>query len=122
PSERLHLLAARNTLDPDELKFFVCNAPPETRIETLLLVAFSRWRVERCFEDQKSEIGLDQYEGRRYLGLKRHLILSMVSYLFLARVHAELRGGKPGDDGWPVAHGGGRAGAVGGGVGTPREG
>jgi SRSO17 transposase len=41
----------------------------------LLLVAFSRWRVERCFQDDKSEIGLDQYEGRRYLGLKRHLIL-----------------------------------------------
>ena len=50
----------------------------ETRLETLLLVAFSRWRVERCFEDDKSEIGLDQYEGRRYLGLKRHFIISAV--------------------------------------------
>ena len=54
------------------------NASPETGVGTLLLVAFSRWRVERCFEDQKSEIGLDQYEGRRYLGLKRHMLLSVV--------------------------------------------
>ena len=52
-------------------------------------------RSKRCFEDQKSEIGLDQYEGRRYLGLKRHLILSAVSYLFLARVRQEERGENP---------------------------
>ena len=112
PGESLHLLVARNVLDPGELKFFVSNAPAETSVEVLLLVAFSRWRVERCFEDQKSEIGLDQYEGRRYLGLKRHLILSAVSYLFLARVRQEERGGKPGTDGVPIAHGHGGAGSL----------
>jgi hypothetical protein len=72
-----------------------------------LLVAFSRWRVERCFEDQKSEIGLDQYEGRRYQGLKRHLILSCVSYLFLSRMRQEFGGEKSGVDGVPDPHGGG---------------
>jgi SRSO17 transposase len=77
PGMRLHLVVARNVLEPEELKFFVSNGPMETRLETLL-VAFSRWRVERCFEDDKSEIGLDQYEGRRYLGLKRHFIISAV--------------------------------------------
>ena len=69
---------------------------------SLLIVAFSRWRVERCFEDQKSEIGLDQYEGRRYLGLKRHLILSCVSYLFLSRVRQEWAGEKTRADGLPA--------------------
>jgi SRSO17 transposase len=86
PGETLHLLVARDVLNPGESKFFVSNAPPGTSLDTLLLVAFSRWRVERCFQDQKSKIGLDQYEGRRHLGLKRHLILSCVSYLFLSRV------------------------------------
>ena len=104
PGETLHLLVARNVLEPDELKFFVSNAPAETGVGTLLLVAFSRWRVERCFEDHKSEIGLDQYEGRRYLGLKRHLLLSAVSYLFLARVRQEWVGEKTGADGLPTAH------------------
>jgi SRSO17 transposase len=112
PGEALHLLVARDVLDPDKVKFFVSNAPPGTSVGTLLLVAFSRWRVERCFEDQKGEIGLDQYEGRRHLGLKRHLIVSAVSYLFLARVREELRGEKPGADGLPAAHGDGRAGPV----------
>ncbi len=103
----MHLIVARDALNPDEIKFFVSNAPAETPVGVLLLVAFSRWRVERCFEDQKGEIGLDQYEGRRYQGLKRHLVLSMVSYLFLSRVRQEFGGEKPGADGVPGAHGGG---------------
>jgi SRSO17 transposase len=109
PGETLHLLVARDVLNPGDLKFFVSNAPPGTSVGPLLLVAFSRWRVERCFEDQKSEIGLDQYEGRRYLGLKRHLILSSVSYLFLARVRQEWAGEKSGVDSLPVAYSDGRA-------------
>jgi SRSO17 transposase len=122
PGETVHLLVARDVQDPDEVKFFVSNAAPGTGVGTLLLVAFSRWRVERCFEDQKSEIGMDQYEGRRYLGLKRHLILSAVSYLFLARLREDLRGEKPGADGLPAAHGGGRVGALLGIVVSPVEG
>ncbi len=105
PGEPMHLVVARNVLDPEEVKFFVSNAAPETPVQTLLLVGFSRWRVERCFEDQKSEIGLDQYEGRRYQGLKRHLILSCVSYLFLSRMREEFGGEKSGVDGVPGAHG-----------------
>ena len=112
PGGPLHLVVARAVLSPDELKFFVSNAPEATPVQTLLLVAFSRWRVERCFEDQKSEIGLDQYEGRRYRGLKRHLLLSCVSYLFLSRTRQEFGGGKPGVDGVPNPHGGGGLGSV----------
>jgi SRSO17 transposase len=122
PGETLHLLVARDVLNPEELKFFVSNAPPGTSVGTLLLVAFSRWKVERCFEDQKSEIGLDQYEGRRYLGLKRHLIISCVSYLFLARVRQEWGGEKSGANNLPTAHRDGRVGLLMGIVVMPIEG
>jgi len=104
PGQAMHLIVARNVLNPDEIKFFVSNAPPETSIQTMLLVAFSRWRVERCFEDDKGEVGLDHYEGRRYLGLKRHLTISAVSYLFLARTRQELVGEKTGADRMPNPH------------------
>ncbi len=76
-------------------------------MQTLLLVAFSRWRVERCFEDQKQEVGLDQWEGRHWLGLKRHLILTSVSYLFLMRVREDLREKKSRADRVPSAYRGG---------------
>jgi SRSO17 transposase len=107
PGTPLHLIVARDALNHEEVKFFVSNAPEGAPVQAMLLVAFSRWRVERCFEDQKGEIGLDQYEGRRYRGLKRHLILSCVSYLFLSRMRQEFGGEKPGADGVPGAHGGG---------------
>ena len=95
PGKPQHLIVARNVLDRDEIKFFVSNAAPATPLAAMLLVAFARWRIERCFEDQKGEVGLDHYEGRRYLGLKRHLVLSAVSYLFLARTRQEIGGEKP---------------------------
>jgi SRSO17 transposase len=112
PGEEMHLIVARDVLNPTELKFFVSNAPAGTPLQAMLLVAFSRWRVERCFEDQKGEIGLDQYEGRRYRGLKRHLILSCASYLFLSRVRQDFGGEKPGPDGVPGPHSGGGADSI----------
>jgi SRSO17 transposase len=112
PGKVQHLIVARNVMNPEEeIKYFVSNAPPATPVEELLVVAFSRWRIERCFEDQKGELGLDHYEGRCYPGLKRHLILTAISYLFLSRVHQNLRGEKPGVDGVPGAHGGGSGGS-----------
>jgi SRSO17 transposase len=99
PEKTYHLIAARNVLEPDEVKYFVSNAPVGTPVQTLLLVAFSRWRVERCFEDEKGELGLDHYEGRKYQGLKRHMIITAVSHLFLAKAHQDLRGEKSGTEG-----------------------
>mgnify|MGYP000013500433 CR=1 FL=1 len=79
-----HLLICRSALDPTEVKFFESNAPPDTPVTTLLLVAFDRWRIERMFEDSKGELGLDHFEVRRYGSLCRHLLLTCVSHLFLA--------------------------------------
>lgn len=107
-----HLLVARNVEHPEVIKYFVSNAPRETTVSVLLLVAFSRWRIERCFEDQKGEIGLDHFEGRRWLGLQRHLVLSAVSYLFLAKMHERLRGEKSRTNRVPGAYGDFGSGAV----------
>src|SRR5271157_2089153 len=112
PGPHWHLVVARNVLDPAEIKFFVSNASPEVPVGTILLAAFSRWRVERCFEDGKGEIGLDHYEGRRYPGLKRHLILSAISYLFLATANQKLRGKKIRVDRLPSPHSGLRTDSV----------
>ena len=97
PGMSLWLVVARNVLD-GELKFFVSNASEFTSMAMLLQVAFQRWRVERCFEDQKQEVGLDCYEGRRYLGLKRHLIITSLSYLFSSQTCEQERGKKRGVD------------------------
>lgn len=101
PSEPHHLVIARDALHPDVVKFFIGHGPLDTPTTTLLLVAFSRWRIERLFEDDKGKVGLDHYEGRCWTGLKRHLALSAVSYYFLANVAEQSREKKSGVDGLP---------------------
>lgn len=88
------LIVARNVENPREIKYFVSNAPQGTPLEILLHVAFSRWHVERCFEDEKNEVGLSHFEMRNYRSLRRHLILTAVSHLFLAELHEKWRGEK----------------------------
>ena len=96
PTAPHHLLVAFNVLEPDKIKYFISNAPEHTSVETLLLVAFSRWKIERMFEDGKGQLGMDHFEVRRYLSIRRHLILSCVSYLFLAEFHRAHRGEQSG--------------------------
>jgi SRSO17 transposase len=98
------LVVARNVLNPDELKYFVSNAAPGVPLEVVLHVAFGRWPVERCLEDEKSELGLSHFEARCYPALKRHLLITQVSHLFLARQTQRLKGEKTGSDSAPSAH------------------
>lgn len=104
PLEPVHLIVARSVLEPEKVKFFVAHAPRETPLKVLLCVAFSRWHVERCFEDQKTELGFDHFEGRSYVGLVRHQTITALTHLFLSRVHQEWRGEKSGTDCLPGPH------------------
>lgn len=82
PAEAQRLLIARN-VRTEEVKYFVSNAPEDVLLHALVRVAFSRWHVERCFQDCKSELGLNHAELRNYRGLHRHLILTAINYYFL---------------------------------------
>jgi len=93
PGSELWLMVARNVLD-GEVKYFLSNAAADTPAELLLHVAFSRDHIEKLFEESKGEVGLDHFEARGYRAVKRHLILSMVSLLFLAEQTQVLRGEK----------------------------
>ena len=47
--------------------------------------------MERCFEDQKQEVGLDQWEGRHWLGWHHHVTLVTLAYAFLRFEQARLK-------------------------------
>jgi SRSO17 transposase len=112
PLEGAHLVITRNVLEPEKIKFFVGYAPRETPLGVLLRVAFSRWRVERCFEDEKTELGFDHFEGRSYVGLMRHQTITALTHLFLARTHQAWRGEKSGVDRVPGTNRGSRTGTI----------
>jgi hypothetical protein len=90
----LRLIIATNVLS-GETKYFLSDARPGVPLKTLLHVAFSRWHIERLFEDAKGEVGLDHFEVRNYRSLMRHLVISNVSLYFLSEQTKLLREKKP---------------------------
>jgi SRSO17 transposase len=95
------LIAAQERLHPETSKYFLSNASAGVPLEVLLHVGFSRWPVERCLEDEKSELGLSHFEVRKYDGVLRHLRITQVSHLFLARQTQRLAEKKSGVDDLP---------------------
>lgn len=110
PGEKLRLIVAQEVLS-GELKYFLSNAAAEIPLKVVLCVAFSRWHIERLFEEGKGEVGFDHFEVRKYRPLLRHLVLTMLSLYFLAEQTGWLRGGKPAVD--PLPSEGGSRGATG---------
>lgn len=110
PTRPHHLIVARNALNADEVKYFISNAPETTPVKTLLAVAFSRWTIERAFEDSKMELGMDHFEVRKYLSIQRHLILTCLSHTFLSEFRDTHREKKSPPDGQPSGHRHGGAG------------
>jgi len=94
PGKEQRLVIAREVLT-GEVKYFLCEAPAEVPLATLLFVAFSRWHVERLFEDAKGEVGFDHFEVRCYRSLMRHLVLTAMSLYFLCEQTGRLRKKKP---------------------------
>ena len=97
PTDRTYWLIVARNVETGEVKYFVSNAPPQTALEKLLRVAFSRWNIEHAFRIVKTEIGFGHFEGRSWKGLLRHMILCQVVMLFVAEQTTRLRGEKSGD-------------------------
>jgi SRSO17 transposase len=84
------LLVRRSVSDPTEVAYYVAFVPAGTPLLTLVEVAGQRWRIEQSFELAKGEVGLDEYEVRRWDGWYRHMTLAMfaLAYLTVLRAHA----------------------------------
>jgi SRSO17 transposase len=87
-SERTLLL--RN--DPDgRIKYALSNAPEETPLSELIRVSQARWPIERCFQEGKSDLGLDHYEHRSWAAWHRHMRLVFLAHLFLLRLRLKYK-------------------------------
>ena len=79
PGKGHWLLARRSLAKPGELAYYLCFGPAETTLAELVRVAGTRWAIEEA----KGEVGLDQYEVRRWDGWHRHITLAMLAHAYL---------------------------------------
>jgi SRSO17 transposase len=76
------LLARRSISDPRELAYYRVFGPADTPVTERVRVAGRRWTIEEGFEQAKGEVGLDQYEVRRYDAWHRHVTLALVAHAY----------------------------------------
>ena len=75
-----------------KIKISWTNAPEGTSAEELAYMQAQRHWIERAFEDGKSELGMAQYEVRKWRGWHHHMALVALAMLFVLKErvsHAE---------------------------------
>jgi SRSO17 transposase len=92
------LLARRSLSDPTDIAYYRVFAPSGTPLTEAVRAAGSRWAIEEGFQRAKGEVGLDQYEVRRWDAWHRHITLALLAHAYLevtrlAATQKEAKGG-----------------------------
>jgi SRSO17 transposase len=74
---------ARRSITTGEIAYYRCFGARGTRLRDLVRVAGTRWAIEESFQTAKNEVGLDQYQVRRYDAWYAHVTLAMAAAAFL---------------------------------------
>ena len=64
-------------------KYYFINLPRGTPLARLVRFVHQRWPIEQQYQQLKTELGLDHFEGRTYPGWTHHVVVSAVAYAFL---------------------------------------
>jgi SRSO17 transposase len=66
-------------------KYFFVDLPATASVTQLVRLAHQRWAIEQQYQELKTELGFDHFEGRSYPGWQHHVVLTAVAYAFLQR-------------------------------------
>jgi len=83
-------LFLRRTAD-GQVKAALSNAPADTPLAALCRAATLRWPIEQCFQDGKSQVGMDQYEHRSWPAWHRHMLYVCLALHFLLRLRLQFK-------------------------------
>lgn len=90
PGQDLWLLL-RKSLADGKVKYSWSNAPADIPFKEMVRVSGLRHPIEQCFQEGKSEIGMDHYEHRSWDAWHRHMTFVFLGQLFLLRVRDRLK-------------------------------
>jgi SRSO17 transposase len=82
--ERTVWLVIKRTLGAEpSYSYYISNAPVSTPLRTFVWLSGLRWAIEQCFEESKTELGMDHDEIRKYPGWHHHMLTTMLAHFFL---------------------------------------
>lgn len=81
PGDEVWLVGERRSTG--EQKYYVSNLPADATLKMLAIAIKARWICEQAHQQLKEELGLDHFEGRSWIGLHRHALMTMIAYAFL---------------------------------------
>ena len=67
------------------LKYYFVHLPATASLRALVTLAHQRWAIEQQYQELKSELGLDHFEGRSYPGWQHHVVLTAVAHAYIQR-------------------------------------
>ena len=88
-------LIFRRSLDLQECKYYLSNAPADTTLLTFAWLSGMRWSIESCFEEGKQELGMGDYQVRSWTGWHHHMTLVILAHFFLVRLKLKLKDKAP---------------------------
>lgn len=77
------LLAERDVGPARKTRFYYINLPADTSLRALARFAHQRWPIEQQYQELKTDLGIDHFEGRTFQGWHHHVVLTAVAYNFL---------------------------------------
>ena len=79
------LLCERGLGPTGRRKHYLISLPATASLRQLVRLAHQRWAIEHHYQDLKTELGLDHFEGRTYPGFEHHMVISAIAYTFLQK-------------------------------------
>ncbi len=95
PDKNVWLIIKRTVGKKPEYSYYTSNAPVSTRLNVFVWLSGIRWSVEQCFQECKSELGMGDYEVRKYTGWNRHMLTCMLAHFFLWHIKIALEDNAP---------------------------
>src|SRR5579859_807371 len=97
PSGTVRQETLLRTREPDAIRYSLTNAPPTTPLATLAQRKCQRFFVERSLQDAKSELGMADFQARKYRAWEHHLALTLLASWFVAETLLDWAADSPPD-------------------------
>jgi hypothetical protein len=90
PWKNVWLIIRRSLADQPECSYYISNAPIGIRLKTFVRLSGVRWAIKQCFEETKTELGMDHYGVRKFSDWQHYMLTRMLAHFFLWQMKIRL--------------------------------